>query len=623
MSLENTGVQAATFRFPAITKKQAGPANLLKNRPYVTIVKQGLESAGKKKVLIPVGIASGDENSAELTPASDLSQLKYSQAPHKINHILLALDNSGSMNQGVTKDSQKSKLAYIKDTVQRLVDLGLPEDTKITLVTFNRVARIKNDVNGYPYEFRTDLKTLIETIDSVQTESGTNIFEAIDFSHKKIHEYDPKEKERNFFILITDGEDFSGKDSGDFYAVSKRMLYSNTTSYLIGVGGDYKQDFLFTRASNIGPGVVGHTSLKTNPFTQYMPTILDDLQTSDHYLHISAVGLKDSDKYFPITPGIRMTPFSPSRRVFEDFGGYQQNLASVSFAQASNTKDIKYFLELRMFAKELSAKPHAIPIYDIGSIPPELFELGKEAEERFIWSLAALAQINKDIDALIQIHEKNPNLVSQKQIKATEAFIANPDDPDTKQALFEATTEASTSIEKKPIKLPGLVPVNPFSAIPEEIIPPPNPSPVGNEDNVPEPHSGGLGPIDPNEKSIDIPPMEVNQIDPAVYDNVTPVKKIVLELPGGSKKIELSLKDNETITLGRGNTIGNHFQIPSCPGTVSRKHFSIRRERDDFYIQDENSSAGTILNGVRISGEQRLELNSLIKVGPLRIRVKF
>lgn len=637
IALEKLGVKGAVFKFPPI--KNVGPVTIDKKIPYVAVVEQGLASAGRKQVLVPAGVAAGAGSGVEVSHASESQPLKYSPLPYQVNHVVIALDISGSMGYSL-KDGWGTapplKLNHIKAIVGELLNSGFPENTKITLVTFNYEANIAKDTSGFKYEFRTDLETLIKTIGSLNASGGTDIFKAMELSHKKICELDPSEKERKFFILITDGQDGSGKLPPDFHNTADKTLKSNATSYVIGVGKDYKQDFLFDLASHLGPSVVGHTPSGKNPFTQYMPTILEDLQTNDHYLHLSTVGLKASDNYFPTTPGIRVGVYNLKKRHFEDYGGYQQTLASVSFAGAKNSDEIKYLLRLKRFATDKEAKPHELSPIDIDNIPPGLFELGEEAKKRFNRFLAAFAQMNLDVDLLRELHEQNPDLVSQGQIDITEARKENPDDPDVSAAFSESVADAATSIPNRTIpgspSLGSGQMVNLFSALaPEEIIPSgsgesgSNPSQAGQSGSL-QLHSGGVDRLDSNEASINVPPMSPSQIDPEAYGKAP--KKLTLEIIKPKKtppvEIKLDFKDKNKFTFGRSSDSDSegHICIPNSPPALSRKHFSISRRDNKFYIKDLDSRNGTFVNDQEIT-EQILMPGDLIKVCDVIIKANF
>jgi pSer/pThr/pTyr-binding forkhead associated (FHA) protein len=68
---------------------------------------------------------------------------------------------------------------------------------------------------------------------------------------------------------------------------------------------------------------------------------------------------------------------------------------------------------------------------------------------------------------------------------------------------------------------------------------------------------------------------------------------------------------HDVITIGRGSK--NHIVIHD--NEVSREHCRLIRRADDYDIEDLNSSNGTFLNGVRISGIWPVTPNSLIELG--------
>jgi pSer/pThr/pTyr-binding forkhead associated (FHA) protein len=56
---------------------------------------------------------------------------------------------------------------------------------------------------------------------------------------------------------------------------------------------------------------------------------------------------------------------------------------------------------------------------------------------------------------------------------------------------------------------------------------------------------------------------------------------------------------------------------------VSRQHCLLRVADDAVYIRDLGSTNGTLLNGVRVVGERRLDSGDKVQVGPLVLQVIF
>jgi predicted component of type VI protein secretion system len=69
--------------------------------------------------------------------------------------------------------------------------------------------------------------------------------------------------------------------------------------------------------------------------------------------------------------------------------------------------------------------------------------------------------------------------------------------------------------------------------------------------------------------------------------------------------------DADLVTIGRRDENAIVIKDP----TVSRKHAEIRRAGDDFLVVDKNSTSGVLLNGVPISGEQRLKDGDRLGIG--------
>lgn len=69
--------------------------------------------------------------------------------------------------------------------------------------------------------------------------------------------------------------------------------------------------------------------------------------------------------------------------------------------------------------------------------------------------------------------------------------------------------------------------------------------------------------------------------------------------------------DVDLVTIGRRD---ENMIVIKDP-TVSRRHAEIRRAGDDFLVIDKNSTSGVLLNGVPISGEQRLKDGDRLGIG--------
>src|SRR5215210_8051989 len=88
------------------------------------------------------------------------------------------------------------------------------------------------------------------------------------------------------------------------------------------------------------------------------------------------------------------------------------------------------------------------------------------------------------------------------------------------------------------------------------------------------------------------------------------MREIILhiEAPDGARQ-QVAL-ENE-ITIGRTSLA----QIVVDDAQLSRVHATVWREGDDVWIQDENSTNGTFVNGERISTERKLNEGDEILLG--------
>jgi len=91
-----------------------------------------------------------------------------------------------------------------------------------------------------------------------------------------------------------------------------------------------------------------------------------------------------------------------------------------------------------------------------------------------------------------------------------------------------------------------------------------------------------------------------------------------IALPNG---IEIQLAGNST-AIGRGD-LARALSLDEL-GLISRQHFEVKSEDEQFYIEDLESANGTILNGEDISGKGPVNLNDDDVIEPAgAIRLKF
>jgi pSer/pThr/pTyr-binding forkhead associated (FHA) protein len=88
-----------------------------------------------------------------------------------------------------------------------------------------------------------------------------------------------------------------------------------------------------------------------------------------------------------------------------------------------------------------------------------------------------------------------------------------------------------------------------------------------------------------------------------------------LVLSGFYEGLEVSL-DRERMVIGRGRKA----DLALAEATISRAHAAIGFDGQVFYVEDLDSTNGTLVNGSRIT-KQRLKSDDEIQMGKLRIGV--
>ena len=92
---------------------------------------------------------------------------------------------------------------------------------------------------------------------------------------------------------------------------------------------------------------------------------------------------------------------------------------------------------------------------------------------------------------------------------------------------------------------------------------------------------------------------------------------------GGSSMASIVLPSGQRISLNQGTvTVG---RLPECTisindSNISRKHAEMRQTGGDYIVADLGSTNGTLVNGIRITGQQRLNEGDIISFGSTHVR---
>lgn len=206
---------------------------ILNNVPATRIAKQPMEWLGKAVSDYGVGLMMlGGEQSFGLggyfqTPIEDAlpvyMDLKGRKKLPSLG-LVLVIDRSGSMSDG--------KLELAKEAAIRTVELMRDEDT-VGVVAFDSAPWWVVEPTKL-----SDRESIIETIQGIQPDGGTEIYTALDAGYKGLLEL---EAERKHMILLTDGQSSS---SSPYSAITDAMNEHLMTLSTVAVGDGADQVLL-------------------------------------------------------------------------------------------------------------------------------------------------------------------------------------------------------------------------------------------------------------------------------------------------------------------------------------------------------------------------------------------
>lgn len=113
-------------------------------------------------------------------------------------------------------------------------------------------------------------------------------------------------------------------------------------------------------------------------------------------------------------------------------------------------------------------------------------------------------------------------------------------------------------------------------------------------------------------------PQELPEVHPTVCLSNYVAKPQGLLLYEGTENLESIRLDQETFRIGQGKDVD--AQIPK--GTISHFHAQIQKEKEDYYLEDLNSTNGTFLNGEGLTyrEKRRLAMNDIVQFADVRYR---
>ena len=136
--------------------------------------------------------------------------------------LCLAVDRSGSM--------EGEKMNLTQDAVRAVIELLKPRD-ELSLIAFDMIAH-----KIIPLQKVAAPSVLIQTVGSITSEGGTNIYAALDEAWREMTKSEAKYKH---IILLTDGK----SESADYESVIQRIEGAKITLSTVGIG-DCDRDLL-------------------------------------------------------------------------------------------------------------------------------------------------------------------------------------------------------------------------------------------------------------------------------------------------------------------------------------------------------------------------------------------
>ncbi len=606
MSINN--IEAKAFLFP--------PSKGV--RPVVVSVKQGQSPVKGSPELVPVGpgkLAIEGPPDISIVPLQGSSGLQPDSLnePFRVRAYIL-IDISSSMNEPAGNNLSRLKLAQNKIATfsSGLKQAGI-NNQEFILIPFDDNAEIKTKTQ--------DCDKLIRKVLALHPRGSTNFTAALNLVLKDINS-NPLNQARNLIIMITDGEHNLGKDDPALKAATELLPKADCGIYLVGVGNKYNEELLkdMLRTAKFG-GLTHIPHPKQDIFKTILPPFIGDMRSAPYYPIVSFNNFKST---YNMTPSIR--------EVIEELGekhfatvGYQREGYAIGFV---NEEDLDKGRALVHLIVKEDANGNPIHTEEIIPVPFEDAILDPN-ERKLIGSFPLLIGLEsilgkRDANLLEQFINDNKkklppdlkDILFKELANLKNPFRTEDNEGETREAYSSITTRAA---EASFLARTGLS-ANDLSLFTNPENPRMDQSFEGDLSVIG--HSGGVGPLDPNERTINISDMNVNKIDPLAYENINPQKKLTLEIKSGGQ-LELEFKDKEEKTFGRGLIPMVSVTIPDCPRVVSRRHFAISRFGNEFFIKDLDSSNGTYVNGERITGEKKLSPGDKIKVASVTFTANF
>ena len=677
-------VQAVGVQFPPITRKIGG-IHILDLAPVVVIARQDLSQIGRD--LSEGGGAGYGQlqagGGARAAVAVMDAVKEHGSEPEKsfpIGHAIFAIDVSGSMAWASGDAAGNLKLTHFTQLIQTLAKSGIPDDTPLTLIIFDAVAKTV-------IRHTTNKEQFFETIKRISTGGGTNILAAFKEAsiNVKAFENNSSDPDRVFFLLGTDGDHNTPNIFTDeLFTEAEKLALLNCGAYIVGIGTDYSKIVIPELASRMGYAGWCHTppdKSGINVIAQNVPGFMEQMTSIKHYMTVLAEGFSgnaDNRLFFNLNPVITRARYqrtgsdwlnSPH---YEVRTGFQRDSLSIGFApdlDLDKGRAKLYFCLQRHANSKLTFEREEISIYRIEDLPSYgLFEEGEEARrlieriKRIPLELEnCLCQQEEDPKAFDELIKRNPGFMdpAQSAVISRNLRKQNRTDPDDENSLRGSFSDSASRLGHETItdfrEHTRTVSNQPRSHIPKGHTDDGHSSPLhSNLDEAGSPpqdtgnqsqggqgfdpqHSGAfLGPLDLRPIAVDsqgnVPLFQGGNV--TGYNEAGPIAngdpntsqhpityssdgKFGIQVLKGKVNLTSALVNKNQITIGRSPD--NDIVIDT--GAVSRIHCTIRKDAIGYYIEDHNSRNGTYVNEKRINGRVKLNNGDQVKICDLQFIV--
>lgn len=567
-------VDTRAFRLDSVTNIDGH-----KRIPIVVHTQQGkLTSTLRQDLAAKIGENPDWRTKEAVIPAA--YDIKFNPAKENFPAtVYLLVDRSKDMRNPVGTNGL-TRLGLVKQKILEFAE-RLPDDTRYVLMTYPDDQDLRQTV-----ESKTDLKKAIESL-AASNDNKNNTYTTLLRASDSIKLSD-NPNNRNLVIVFSTEKNkrkdpAQAPDPAQIQNLKNEFAKTNTALFFAGIGSSYDESLMNELIESTGFGGMVHlsgndASSKAKPAKDFSKLISNFIEQMRRAFCFPVIKFNQwFEKVVNLIPSAKNVSRNPDGN-YSASVGYQDENYTVGFIPEGEEKDAEIHLELK--GTDTDQGPRRIPIEDLNKVTNI-----DDNKKEFIKKLPLRAM------ALELLHDGN-----------TKAFMgANPN--------LDGELKASLLLLNLPITGDRKTDVNDIRLLSQrEIL-----------RNLPE----------ENHTDDTLSPSQAPESQ--TLSTLAPKIKIQLEIAGdsgytinSSKKIDRSLDESETISIGRHPLNTFVIEEPDGQRSISGYHCRIERNPDGkFYVLDGSpeapSTAGTYVNGQKLdwSKGDRAEISrdSTIRLG--------